>query len=167
VSLDLLPLVAFDRIGNEEADRLLKEWGHWLGGCNRPFGRQSFGLQVADLGLIAVAVSASTVNETCAGWPRREVVELARLASHPEYRWATRVALRLWREVAPACWAAQYWPVRACVSYANTARGHTGQVYRMDGWRKVAEVRGGTAGGSWTRGKRYDPKTVWAWEVPA
>jgi hypothetical protein len=86
VSLDLLPLVAFDRIGNEEADRLLKEWGHWLGGCNRPFGRQSFGLQVADLGLIAVAVSASTVNETCAGWPRREVVELARLASHPEYR---------------------------------------------------------------------------------
>ena len=165
MSLDLLPLVAFDRLANAEADRLLVAWGHWLGPCNRPFGRQSFGLALAETGLVAVAVSASTVNATCAGYGRGEVVELARLCAHPDHRWATRVALRLWRQVAPGQWAAQYWPVRACVSYANTARGHTGATYRLDGWAKVADVRGGTAGGNWTRGKSYDPKTVWAWEV--
>jgi hypothetical protein len=167
VSLDLLPLVAFDRIPDGDADRCLVAWGHWLGGCNRPFGRQSFGLHLADEGLVSVAVSASTVNATCGGYERSEVVELARLASRPDCRWATRVCLRLWRQVAPGCWAGAYWPVRACVSYANTARGHTGDVYRLDGWRLLGEVPGGVAGGNWTRGKRYDPKSVWAYEVPA
>jgi hypothetical protein len=166
MSLDLFPLVSFDRIDHKEADRLLKEWGHWLGGCGRPFGRQSFGLQVAEVGLVSVAVSASTVNPTCGGYERGEVVELARQASHPDHRWASRVCLRLWRQCAPACWAADYWPVRACVSYQNAAR-HTGNLYRLDGWTRVAEVRGGTAGGNWSRGKTYEAKVVWAWEVAA
>ncbi len=165
MSLDLFPLVSWDRVDDDLADLLLGRW-HYLGACRRPFGRHSFGLQVAEVGIVAVAVSASTVNAACAGWPRGEVVELARLAVHPDHRWATRVALRLWRTVAPPAWAADQWPVRACVSYANTARGHTGEVYRLDGWRKVADVPGGVAGGNWTRGKRYDPKSVWTFVLP-
>jgi hypothetical protein len=165
MSLDMLPLVSFDRIDNDLADHLLVKWGHWLGACNRPFGRQSFGLQLAGAGLISVAVSASTVNPMCGGYDRVEVVELARLASHPDHcRWVCRVMLRLWRETAPAIWGADYWSCKAAVSYQNAVR-HTGNLYRFDGWERLGEVRGGTAGGNWTRGKRYDPKVVWGWKV--
>jgi hypothetical protein len=165
VSLDLFPLVSWDRIPDDQADQLLVAWGHWLGGCNRPFGRQSFGLHLAEVGLISVAVSASTVNPTCGGFWRGEVVELARQASHLEHRWATRVCIRLWRQTAPRCWGC-YWPVKAVVSYSNKQR-HSGNMYRFDGWKHLGEVRGGTAGGNWSRGKTYEAKDVWGYEVPA
>jgi hypothetical protein len=164
----MFPLVSFDLIPNEQADGALTEWGHWLGACNRPFGRQSFGLHVHNE-LLAVAVSASTVNASCAGLPRGEVVELARLCAHPHHRDLTRVALRLWRKVAPECWSRTYWPVRHLVSYANAIR-HKGNIYRFDGWTKAAEVRGGRAGVNtgWTRPRQnYDPKIVWVYALTA
>lgn len=162
----MFPLATFDHIDHEEADRLLASWGHYLGGCARPFGRHSFALSVACLGPVAVAVSSSTVNETCAGYARQSVVELSRLCAAPGQRWATRVALRLWRELAPAEWSRDYWPVSALVSYANTAKGHKGDIYRFDGWKKDREVRGGVAGGR-SAGKRYDPKSVWVYVLSA
>ncbi len=160
--MNLFPLVAFEITADCEVDQLLVDWGHWLGGCNRPFGRQSFRLVVGGRGIVAVAVSASTVNKTCGGFDRKDVIELARLCSKPSEEWATRVMLRLWREVAPKVWP--YWVARALVSYSNSVR-HTGNIYRFDGWRKVGEVPGGVAGGNWTRGKRYDPKAVWVWDL--
>lgn len=155
-------LLDLSLIRNEEADEALVAWGHWLGKCNRPFGRESYGLHVDGLGLVAVAVSASTVNKTCAGFPRGEVVELARLCSRPDQRWATRPMLRLWREVAAPRWP--HWPTRAFVSYSDATR-HTGDIYRFDGWTRVAETRGGTTGknAGWSRAKRIAPKVVWAW----
>ena len=78
----MFPLVSFDLIDDALANEKLVAWGHWLGGCERPFGRQSFGLFV-EQELLAVAVSASTVNETCAGFGRQECVELARLCAAP------------------------------------------------------------------------------------
>lgn len=162
----LFPLVSWEPIGNDEADARLSDWGHWLGGCNRPFGRQSFGLSLHGQ-LVAVAVSASTVNGTCGGWPRGEVVELARLCAHPEHRDLTRVALRLWRVTAPLAWSSKYWPVRALVSYANALR-HRGDIYRFDGWTKVAETKGSTGGGTWTRPRKSgEPKTVWVYQLDA
>lgn len=160
--MNLFPLASFDLIDNQIADALLKEWGHWLGGCNRPFGRQSFGLQLGGVGIISVAVSASTVNERCGSYHRQECVELARQCSHPDYRWATRVIVRLWREIAPHCWP--YWPVRAVVSYSNALR-HSGNIYRFDGWKKVAHSRGSVGGGSWSQHKMMEPKDVWAYEL--
>lgn len=157
----MFPLCRFDLIDNDAADCKLIEWGHWLGGCNRPFGRQSFGLFVEEQ-LLAVAVSASTVNSTCGGWARQDTVELARLCSDPKHRDLTRVALRLWRKVAGACWSRAYWPVKALVSYSNAIR-HKGDIYRFDGWTKVAEVRGSVGGGSWTRKKVGEPKSVWVY----
>ena len=157
----LFPIVAWDRIDNGLADGALVAWSHWLGACNRPFARQSFGLHLGGE-LVAVAVSASTVNAHCGGYNRQECVELARLCAHPDHRDLTRVALRLWRKTASVEW--NYWPVRAYVSYANSAR-HTGEIYRTDGWIKVAEVKGGTAGGGWQRCKEYAAKSVWAWPL--
>jgi hypothetical protein len=160
----LFPVVAFDLIDNRSADRALEQWGHWLGGCNRPFGRQSWGLTVHGV-LAGVAVSASTVNATCGGFERREVVELARLCAHPSHRDVTRVVLRLWRKVAPGAWGAEYWLVRALVSYANAVR-HRGDIYRFDGWKKVAEVASSGGGGTWSRPRRPgERKTVWAFEL--
>lgn len=156
-------LATFEAIDDAIPDAALCEWGHWLGGCDRPFGRRSFGLYVVG-DLVAVAVSASTVNARCGGFDRRECVELARLCSHPEHRDMTRVALRLWRKIAVQTWP--YWSALAAVSYANAAR-HSGDIYRFDGWKKVADAREGTAGGGWTRGKRYEAKTVWAFEYHA
>lgn len=162
----MFPLVTFDLIPNEQADAALIAWGHWLGGCNRPFGRQSFGLEI-ESELVAVAVSASTVNGKCGGYNRQDVVELARLCSHPDHRDLTRVTLRLWRVMAPITWGRKFWTVRALVSYANASR-HTGDIYRFDGWTKVAEVTGGTAGATWKRPRKaaYEAKTVWAYELP-
>ncbi len=74
----------------------------------------------------------------------------------------TRVALRLWRATAAQCW--HYWPVKAYVSYANAVR-HKGDIYRFDGWEKVAEVAGGTAGGGWQKGKKYEAKSVWVYRL--
>lgn len=159
----LLPLVTFDRIDDDLADRSLELWGHWLGGCNRPFGRQSFGLFV-DEQLVSVAVSASTVNAVCGGWARDRVVELARQCSAPGQQQFSRVVVRLWRELAPRAW--NYWPVEAVVSYSDKAR-HTGDLYRFDGWTKVAETRGGVTGpnGGWNPSKRIAPKAVWVYVV--
>lgn len=154
-------LLRFGLIPNADADELLRAWGHWLGGCNRPFGRQSFGLSIMGR-IVSVAVSASTVNKSCGGFDRGEVVELARLCSDPDFRWATRPMLRLWREVGAPLWP--HWPTTACVSYADATR-HTGDIYRFDGWTKVADTRGGTTGknAGWSKAKRIAPKSVWAW----
>ena len=75
--MNLFPLVSFDVIGNRVADAKLLEWGHWLGGCNRPFGRQSFGLFLHNE-VVSVAASASTVNARCGGYARGECLGLGR-----------------------------------------------------------------------------------------
>lgn len=107
------------------------------------------------------------VNAMCGDLPRSEVVELARLCSHPLYRDLTRVGLRLWRIIAPGCWSRDYWQVNALVSYSNNAR-HTGDIYRFDGWTKVQEVKGGKAGVNtgWTRPRKsYEAKSVWVFNL--
>lgn len=163
----MFPLISFDIIDHRTADAMLAEWGHFLGGCKRPFGRQSFGLHLEGE-LIAVAVSASTVNKKVAGQRRDECCELVRLCAKPGHQDITRPTLRLWRKVAPIAWGRQYWPVRYLVSYANSLR-HDGEVYKFDGWSKVRRVRGGKSGpnAKWTRKKAYDPKTVWMYPLDA
>lgn len=163
----MFPLAAFDQVDHEVADAALAEWAHFLGPCERPFGRHSFGLFVEQQ-LVAVAVSASTVSSTLGGYERKDVVECARLCTRPGWKPMTRVALRLWREIAPTLWGRDQWPVRAVVSYANKRAGHSGDVYRFDGWRKVHDVDGGTTGpnATWQPGKTYDAKSLWAYDLP-
>jgi hypothetical protein len=160
----MFPLATFDRIENATARQLATQWGHYLGGCNRPFGVQSFGLYVAPIGLVSVAVSASIAGPTCDGIPRMECVELARLVTHPDERWATRVCLRLWRHFAPDEWTREQWPVKHLVSYSDKTR-HKGDVYRFDGWRKGADVRGRTSVGGRQKGAVCNPKSVWVFDL--
>lgn len=172
--MELFPLVTWSRCDNALADRCLVQWGHWLGGCNRPFGRQSFVLRLYDEP-VAVGVSAATVNAVCGPYCRGQVVELARLCAHPLHRDMTRVALRLWRVTAAQWWLAAMnrndllvnrkwlWRVDAYVSYANAIR-HKGDIYRFDGWRKIADVKGGGGGGTWSK-KKSDPKSLWVYSL--
>jgi hypothetical protein len=175
--MNLFPLACWDVCEDDEADAALVEWGHFLGACERPFGRQSFALRL-DGKLAAVAVSASTVNGHCGGYRRREVVELVRLCSSPEDAELTRVALRLWRVTAPESWLRLMnrldlvrerkwlWEVKAVVSYANALR-HSGDIYRFDGWVNVGAVKGSTGGGTHSSRKKAEEKTVWAYLLDA
>jgi hypothetical protein len=159
-----LPVAGLSVIPLATANALLARWGHYLGPVSRPFGSQAWALDVAGEP-VSVAVSCSTVSETAAGLRRGELVELARLCSDPSARWATRPMLRLWREVAAPRWP--YWPVTAAIAYSQNAR-HQGDLYRWDGWAKVADDCGSSGGGAWSR-RRYATdavhgrKTLWLW----
>lgn len=152
------------------ANELVDAWGHNLGPCVRPFGSEAWVLEVAGAPT-SVAIGASTVGSTAAGMPRGQIVELARLCTAPDARWATRVMLRLWREVAAPKWS--YWPVRAAVAYSQNDR-HDGRIYRFDGWTKVTDRAGAASGpnATWSkhRGAEHPaagPKTLWIWRYPA
>jgi hypothetical protein len=150
----------------DEANALLVHWEHKLGECHRPFRTESW-LFLVDGVPTAVAISASTVSATVAGYRRQEVVELARICASE--RWANRLMLRWWREVGARRW--ECWPVRAAVSYHLEAH-HTGDLYRFDGWTKVKEGCGSRGGGTWSRERGDgDPsagaKTLWLWTYEA
>ena len=165
--MSLFPLVAWERLDNWKAHIALVEWGHYLGPCNRPFGKQSFGLYL-DGNLVSVAVSASPVAPSCADLARKTIVELARLCTHPDHRDMTRVALRLWRKTAAAEWSRQYWPVVAYVSYARKDL-HTGDIYRFDGWERAKDARATvvTAKSHHSKPGPIHAKSVWVWRLTA
>lgn len=161
--IELMP-ATLERTSRRHADELLLRWGHRLGPCRRPFGQQAYVLCV-DREPVSVAVSASVVSPAVAGYRRDQVVELARLCSAPGRSWASRVMLRLWREVAAPRWP--HWLVLAAVSYSLNAQ-HKGNLYRHDGWERLTVRAGSRGGGTWsTRRAPGDPalgsKTLWIW----
>ena len=101
-----------------------------------PIRQEAYALEV-DQRPVSIAVSASIVSVRVKGFSRTEVVELVRLCTDPGHRWATRVMLRLCREIIAPRWSC--WPVRAAVAYSQT-RYHDGAIYRFDGWRLLAEL---------------------------
>lgn len=162
-------------ISMAEGNELLTRWGHYLGPCNRPFGQQAFALCVGSQP-VSVAVSASAVSSRIpiryedripVEWlDRRALVELARLCSGEP--WATRVMLRLWREVCAPAWP--YWQASAAVAYSQNER-HEGRIYRFDGWERITDAAGGSGGGggwsSATKGRASaGRKTLWLWRFP-
>jgi hypothetical protein len=184
VQLGMIPVAGFSVVPLASANRLVAAWGHELGPITRPFGAQSWVLDI-DGEPVSVAVSVSTVSEHVA-WTetrtegegddteviverrtmhRGQLVELGRLCSREP--WANRVTLRLWREVAAPRWP--YWTPTMAVSYSLNSR-HDGQLYRFDGWTKAADDCGSSGGGAWSR-KRYATdavhgrKTLWLWRL--
>jgi hypothetical protein len=149
------------------ANSYLESWGHRLGAIHRPFHAEAFVFTLFGQP-IAVAVSASIVSSTVAEFRRQDVVECARLCSAPGYAWASRIMLRLWREVCVACWPC--WEVKAAVSYSQNAH-HSGNLYRFDGWSKASEQAGSRGGGTWTHTRSPEDaaagkKTLWIWRYP-
>ena len=159
----------FAPITRRQANELLVAFGHPLGPFTRPFGYQAWGLAVGEQAA-AVAVSGSTVGATAAGYRRREVVELARIARHPGHPGIMRVMLRLWRDYLGPRW--DYWdgPVAAAVSYALP--GGQGNLYRFDGWRKFGDCRPWGGGGTWSKPSKANAmgdgrKSLFVYEYPA
>lgn len=171
-----MPVAGLMPVDPDWANVLLARWQHRLGPINRPFGCEAWTLDIDGLGPVAVAVSVSTVSEHVSGTedgqriqlPRGELVELGRLCADPDQRWATRPMLRLWREVAARRWP--YWALTAAVSYSHNRT--TGDLYRWDGWTKIADNCGSSGGGAWSR-KRYATdavhgrKSLWLWRYGA
>lgn len=155
---DFTPLLIFDRVETEDANRMLTEWKHKMGPINRPFPSSAFAL--SHLGTpVAVAVHACLIAGTVGGVDyvgRDNAIELARLcAVRPGL---CRVALRMWREFVFPTLGRRY-----AVSYQD-ADLHNGNTYRFDGWKRVGYTRSGTDRRTNRKGRN---KWVWIWEAPA
>ena len=163
MTIPSFPTVYFCQISRDDLNACLVAWGHRMGPIHRPTGAWSHGL-VYDVGLVAVVATDTLIRERVAGLTQRDAVELSRLcAARPDL---CRVALRLWRAfVFPALcrdggflWA---------VSYQDAAI-HSGNLYRFDGWVRLAASRSGTDSRSGRKGRR---KIIWGWrndqKVPA
>lgn len=142
----LLPILGVSACHLDDANRLLEMWRHPLGPCERPFRSDAWTFDLEGEP-IACAISASTVSATVAGIPRQEVVELARIARHPEHPFILRVMLRLWRVYLARSWP--LWNVGTAVSYAIP--GTPGDLYRFDGWERIGQMKRSQGGGTWTK----------------
>ena len=167
--LDVAP-AGFDTLDMDEGNRLLVKWGHRLGELHRPFSSRCY-VMLVDAEPVSLAMSASSMGTPVAGYQRRQVVELARLCSAPGHSWATRVMIRVWREVFGPRWPD--WRPEAAISYHQNAH-HTGNIYRFDGWEKLREDAGHPAGktSTWSHSLKpgdpaYGPKTLWLWRYRA
>lgn len=153
----LFPDVTFRSIDRHTLNQCLVAWDHKMGPVRRPTGGWSHALLV-DGEPVAVAATDTLIRPRVAGLTRHEAVELPRLcAARPDL---CRVALRLWRSfVFPALreecgfsWA---------LSYQDPAL-HSGNLYRFDGWVRLATSRSGTDPRSGRKGRR---KIIWGWRA--
>ena len=133
------PLASFDLIDRDEANACLVRWAHQMGAINRPLFRDpiDFGLR-RGRELIAVATADTLIRPT-AQLERSNAFELSRLCAATSR--ATRLMLRLWTEIGyPEIVRA--WGTPWAISYQNAVL-HVGDLYRFDGWVKLAYSTGG------------------------
>lgn len=144
----------------EEANASLVAWGHRMGPMNRPdYGDLTAQGLYHDGTMVAVACTAGLVRAAVGNCPwltRANAIELARLcAVRPGL---CRVALRLWREFTFPGIGREF-----AVSYQD-ADIHSGNVYRFDGWSRVAYNGGGSV--DQRTGRVGRNKWVWVWPKP-
>ena len=109
--------------------------------------------------LVAVAATDTLIRQKVAGLGRDEAVELSCLCAARSDM--CRVVLRLWRAFFFPVLSAQR-GYRWALSYQDAAI-HRGNLYRFDGWTKLATSRSGVD----TRtGRRGRSKVVWGWRNP-
>ncbi len=160
----LFPLVHFDSITIDEANRLLIEWKHANGPINRPMNGSvvSGGGDTAHALFneghpVACVVTSTLICPNVAGHPelnRGNTCELSRLvAARPDL---CRVALRLWREFV---WSPMRDKFPNAISYRDADR-HTGNTYRFDGWEVIGKSRSGTDRRTGRPGLK---KVIWKW----
>lgn len=145
--------VTFETISRDVLNDCLVEWGHRMGPVRRPSRGWSHGL-ACDGRLLAVVATDTLIRPRVAGFSRRWAVELSRLCAARSD--LCRVALRLWRSfVFPALGADRGY--RWAISYQDL---HSGNLYRFDGWVRLATSRSGTDPRTGRKGRR---KVVWGW----
>jgi antitoxin VapB len=154
--MSLAPLVTFEEVSREEANRLLDSWGHKMGPMERGNMAGVHYALLHDGRPVAVAMAATLIRECVGGGmqhlTRENTIELARLCA--ERPGLCRVALRLWREFVFPLMGYQY-----AISYQD-ADLHNGNTYRFDGWERVAFSSSGTDQRSGRKGRR---KWIWLW----
>jgi len=151
----MFPLVSFEAVELQEANRMLIQWGHKMGALERGDQRAWCYALIHEGEPVAVTTASYLIAPVVgnAHWLTREnTIELSRLCAARSG--LCRVALRLWREfVFPSLafdWAMSY----------QDADLHTGATYRNDGWERVARSRSGVDTRSGRRGR---DKWVWQW----
>ena len=154
----------FEEIDKKQANELIVSFGHPLGEYNRSFGYQAWGLAID--GRPSPSPCRARLSERPPlYYSRYEVVELARIARHPDHPGVTRVMLRLWRDYLAGRW--DYWdaPVARAVSYGlpidENGRG-TGNLYRFDGLESSGESASPGRAAASTPGATRRRPTRWA-----
>lgn len=151
----LFPDVAFRSIDRDTLNQCLVVWGHRMGPVRRPTGGWSHALLV-DGEPMAVAATDMLIRPRVAGLGRHEAIELSRLcAARPDL---SRVILRLWRAFVFPTLCQECGFVWA-LSYQDAAI-HSGNLYRFDGWLRLATSRSGTDLRTGRKGRR---KVIWGW----
>jgi antitoxin VapB len=134
---DFSPVI-LEPISDSELNHCLSSWRHAMGPRRRPSRGWAHGLRHHGE-LVAVAATDTLIRARVAGFSRSEAVELSRLcAARPDL---CRVMLRLWRVFVLAA-LAEAKGYRWAVSYQDAAR-HSGDLYRFDGWIRLARSRSG------------------------
>jgi len=150
------PLVSFDTITEAELNTCLVAWHHKMGPLNRPGMEPWFyGLRVHEE-LVAVVSGSRLVAATAAGYKRAQAMEVSRIcAIAPDW---CRVVVRLWRNVVfPSLCDRHHY--QYAISYQD-ANEHSGDLYRFDGWIRVAFSHSGTDRRSGREGR---DKWIWVW----
>lgn len=150
-------MFAIHEVKAAEADPLIEQWGHPLGGLRpgkkggRPFGYTAFLCEA--LGRpVCVLISASSPNGSVSaahGLHRYNVVELARVARPDTDRQATLAAIRLWSVYLAPLWPQRYpklWSgLDGAISYSlpgtPSARDPMAGMYRRLGWKHLGVRR--------------------------
>lgn len=151
----LEPLASFDVIEIDELNWCLSKWGHKMGPLNRPTPSIAHGLRHEGR-LVAVLATDHLAAARVAGFTRDQAIELSRVcAERPNI---CRVALRLWREFAfPSISTAR--GIGWALSYQDAAL-HSGNLYRFDGWVRLAFSHSGADTRSGRPGR---DKFIWGW----
>ncbi|WP_434619258.1 hypothetical protein [Azospirillum sp. B2RO_4] len=154
------PLVSFDPIDLGDLNQCLTDWGHKMGPWLRPsYGDDWFFGMRHNGQLVAVTASCALMTPRCAaGLSRTEAFELGRVcAAAPDW---CRAILRLWRmTVYPALCATRGY--QWAISYQDAVL-HRGDLYRHDGWVRLAFSRGASSTDPRT-GRKGRDKWVWGW----
>jgi hypothetical protein len=149
----LFPMVSFEAVELREANRMLTDWGHKMGPCERGNQRGWSHALFHAGNPVAVTIAATLIRERVGNahhLTRENTIELARLcAARPGL---CRVALRLWREFAFPAMGYQF-----AMSYQDNDL-HNGNTYRFDGWQKVARS---VSGRDTRSGREGRDKSVW------
>jgi len=152
----LAPFVSFEPISQDLLNACLVAWGHKMGPLQRGTQGAWCHALLHEGQPVAVTAAAYLIAPRVAGYSRYEAVELARVCA--ARRDLCRVALRLWREfVFPTL------PFAVALSYQDAAL-HSGDLYRFDGWRRVAFSHSGTDTRSGRPGR---DKWIWVWPPPS
>jgi antitoxin VapB len=163
VNLLIDPYISFDLIGRDELNRCLRAWGHKMGPLQRPLFKAPCDYVLRLRGEpLAVVASDTLIRPTCE-LTRGTAFEMSRMCSAPGHRGISSLMMRMWRAFAyPQIVRA--WGAPWVISYQD-AVGHTGNLYRYDGWLLIGYSVSGKDPRALPGTTAVRRKKIWAWNA--